>query len=309
MSSQARYRLRSLLGIAVALSLLLTVPATGSEPGVVAVTAADELPGIDDSISGVVGPDRWVVDVDHRAGSESFYWDGSALRVIFTDPAGNQTTTQVASPEHFVIDALKGLETADKTAGSVTVIPGKRSLDLSTTVSDSTELDARAKAFLESYSRIDASSRGFTVSAIESTDGEASINPALDGGFQTLAGTSGYTDGWVRDIWANLCVYQYSYRDLNNNNYWYSSSTAHGSCYYVGVSAYGDTTQLFDGGCDLATAVWRGAGPNANPRSIRTTTWPIAGWTTSDPACSNHTGWTSGWSQIALYTGLDAWMP
>lgn len=275
------------------------------EQGPIAFTAVDELPGVADEVSGVVSSNQWVVRVNHKVGSDAFYWDGQLLRVIVRDGGGNAATTAVSSPAHFAVEALMELRLSARSSGSVDVIPGKRSLNIESQPGSDSDLARQATAFLKEFDAVQANESSLHVDP----DGNATnIAEPSPGGLQVMAGTSGYTDRWVLDLYGYLCVYSYSYRDLSRNNYWYSSSTAHGSCYYVGVAANGNSEAYWDVGCDFL-GILLATGPYQNPRSVVQTAWPTGGYGLDSPACSNHVGWNSNWSQIAPWEGLNAWMP
>lgn len=280
------------------------------------VSASATLAGRTDSVEAIwaEGSALYWIEVQHPDGaSEQFLWDGSVLRVIISDGRGNRHGAVTNSNAHWMASELEWWYSDRSLArpASDLLEPPKIRFEQLADASEAEWLDV-AKRFLAEFSGLPVSNLVNTVSttfngAVDASVGVLGNGQSLAGETVLSTGSSGYTSGWALGLWGRLCVYKYSYRNLDNNNYWYVSSTTYNDCYYVDVSAWGDSYVQGTGSCQ--PDVWRGGGPTSTTRSVLVTSWPAFGYPLSSTACSNHWGWDRDWYLIAPFSGLDAWQP
>lgn len=246
---------------------------------------------------------RYVVtttSVDISA-SETVIFDGSNQIAVITDPAGDRSVVDGAGPTHFL---FSGTEHPGLLANGVVDERG-----LTRAESDSVAVRVDTRTGLPVHS-VTVDSRGPETEiemSWEPSDGPPGwvwTVPEVDTARSESSGAAVSilaTDSNSKTFYSvyGPCVYAYNYRNTGSG-YFYASSSARGSCLYMGVSLWKGATTGGSGFCSQEQ--WLGAGAVSASYSTKGLYTSPANMS---PTCSNHAGWLSDWTLVVPYMGLD----
>lgn len=262
--------------------------------GILTVTTDDEI--LMRSVEAWVAQDgRYrviVASLDGSEASETVVFDGQRQGAVVTDPAGNQSTVEGATGQHFAV-----LWEVPKTAtGQTTVLFEKAANGLmarhhiayDSGVTSELQIDWTTTAVDNSLFRLPANTMPLTYSS-------ADTKPS---GPTTRASGASYAT--FPDFWGSACVDAYNFRN-NSNGYFRATSTSRNSCYYVSVTLWEGAAT---GGSGICSAIqWLGTGPTAANYSAKLVN-PTDPKDLS-PTCSSHAGWLSDWMLVVAWKGLN----